>query len=339
MKALYVGILTAGTTSRQRADALRGLINRAQWDCIDTDQEFQSAGRLARSAAFRLRMGPVPNALNARVRQLAAISQYDLIWVDKAVYLWPSTVERLRKQAKVLIHYTPDTAFRVNRSRHFEASADFYDLLVTTKSFELPLYHQHVDPSRVMLTTQAYDAGLHRPLQIAGAKLPAATFIGLCEPDRERCMDELMRAGIPVRVGGEGWQRACRKHRNNPHFHFLGQKVFGLEYANAYASSVVGLGLLSQRFPELHTTRTFEIPACGALLATPRTDDTRRFFDETEAVFFDGYAELAERLVGLFADRDQARLMADRGTRRVRQDGRHNQAVLMAALQRFPGLI
>ena len=51
--------------------------------------------------------------------------------------------------------------------------------------------------------------------------------------------------------------------------------------AGELGANAVGLGLLSKRFPERHTTRTFEIPACGALLATERTADTTRFFDES----------------------------------------------------------
>jgi spore maturation protein CgeB len=121
----------------------------------------------------------------------------------------------------------------------------------------------------------------------------------------------------------------------NERLQFLGTEVFGDRYVCEYASASVGLGLLSKRFPETHTTRTFEIPACGSLLATERTVDTVRFFKEDEALFFNDYQELGHRLGELLERPDEIEAAASRGHRRVLSDGRDYASVLSRVLDRL----
>ena len=335
MRAIYIGILTDGTTSRMRADVLEGLLPAFEWDLIDTYEGFRSAGRLSRSVSFRYKTGPLVDEINRKISNRTRDGKYDLVWVDKGIYLQPATVAHIRDRARRLVHFTPDSAFHANRSRHFFKSAAQYDLLVTTKSFELENYYRIADKDQVMLTTQAYNARLHRPPAHPVVKKPVAAFIGLCEPDRENCLVALLAADVPVRLGGKGWSRFIRCHASNSRLHYLGEEIFGNYYVEEYASASIGLGLLSKRFPELHTTRTFEIPACGTLLATERTPDTVSFFDEDEALFFDNYAELAQQISGLLSDPKKIEAISRKGHQRVLADGRDYASVLSGVLQRL----
>ena len=317
-----------------RANTLQRLLPLAEWTLVDTDREFRSGDRIWTSMAFRLKSGPLVSGINREVCSLFDQQNFDLIWVDKGIYLWPTTVEVLRAAADRLVHYTPDTAFHANRSRHFIKSAHLFDLLVTTKSFEVEQYKELVNGNSILLTTQAFDADLHQPLADHRKKLPVTTFIGLCEPDREVCVKTLLDSDIPVRVGGHGWQHFARSQSDNPNFEFLGSQVFGSDYVSEYSHCSVGLGLLSKRFPELHTTRTFEIPACGTLLATERTVDTVTFFDEDEVLFFEDYLDLSCRLKALFNSPDEIAERASRGHQRVLNDGRDYTSVLSGVLER-----
>lgn len=318
-----------------RADTLAKLLPGAEWTRVDTDQDFQPAARLLRSLAFRLKVGPLVAAINRRVAATIANCNFDLAWVDKGVYLWPRTLAGLRTKSEKLVHFTPDTAFHANRSRYFFRAAGNYDLLVTTKSFELDRYRALVGQDKLLLTTQAYDASLHQSPVAASTRRAVACFIGHCEPDREACMRVLLAAGVPLRLGGPGWDRFVAQHTGNAGLTYLGPGIFGTDYVAEYATSAIGLGLLSKRFPELHTTRTFEIPACGALLATERTADTSRFFNEDEALFFDDYEQLALRLTKMLERPGEIEATADRGHRRVLADGRDYASVLSGVLKRL----
>lgn len=296
--ALFVGITSHGTTSESQAKWLERLTPGFRWERVNTDVVFLPQPRWSRSLAFRLRIGPAVNAVNQQVLRQIEGRNYDLIWINKGVVLWPETIQKLRQKTACLIHYTPDTAFHQNRSRFFFKTLPLYDLLVTTKSFEMEEYRRRIPESKIHLTTQGYDPDVHHPTTDIPKSL-SAILIGLHEPHRERCVHVLRKAGIPVRIGGKGWERVAATYSHDPNFEFLGSMVFGEAYSSALASSAIGLGLLSKRFPELHTTRTMEIPACGTLLATERTSETSAFFGEKEALFFEDFEDLGRRAKAL----------------------------------------
>ena len=334
MNALYIGIDRPGTTSRNRRLTLQRLLPQAGWSNLDTALPFDQSSRWARSVAFRWKIGPALKAINRQVNHhlSATTGHYDLVWVDKAVFLYPSTIKRLRSRARTLIHYTPDTAFLENRSRHFFRSASSFDLLVTTKSLEISHYHRLVEPSRVFMTTQGYDPQVHYPRHEFDQKEPEIAFVGLAEPNRFKIVDRLIQSGMRVRIAGHGWDAFVNRHQNNPLLSFSGVYLAGDEYAQFLSGAQFGLGLVSKRFPEWHTTRTFEIPACGTALVTERNPETIQYFAESEAIFFSKYEELLDRIVLLQAHPTDLEKLAILGRKRVLTDGRDYPSLLRSVL-------
>ncbi len=317
-----------------RAESLRRLTPEFEWTWVDTDPPLQQAARVWRTLAFRSRVGRAVNRINEEVGAGIGREPHDLIWVDKGVFLREASVQRLRNSARRLIHYTPDTAFHENRSAHFERTLGLYDLAVTTKAFEVDEYENRIGPEKVLLTTQGYDLAVHYPRNTDAERRRETLFIGLAEPDREACVATLLDNDISVRLAGRGWTRFVRRHQGNPCLIYEGDDVFGDDYASLLSRSWIGLGLLSRRFPELHTTRTFEIPACGAMLASPRTSETTTFFADSEALFFDAYSTLASRLKVLLTEPglDSVASVASAGHRRVLASARDYDSILGAVL-------
>lgn len=334
MNAVYIGILQPGSTSRMRADCLRRLTPDWDWEWVDTDPPMRESAWPWRTLAFRYQLGKAVDRINRLVVGRIGNTRRDLVWVDKGVFLRPSTLRSIRRLTRRLVHFTPDTAFHANKSRHFESSIGLYDLAVTTKSFELGEYHRRIGSERTYLTTQGYDKEIHFPRSNDADRWRGVVFVGLAEPDRERCIAALLSRQIPVRLAGHGWGAFRRRWHGDPYLTFEGEGVFGDAYARLLSSSWIGLGLLSKRFPEMHTTRTFEIPACGTLLATERNEETTRFFNDDQALFFDDHRDLATRTAKLLALFGAARLteMAAAGTRRIRADSRDNGSIIAAIL-------
>jgi len=304
------------------------------WGLIDTDAPFVATRRIWRSLAFRTRFGPAVTAINRHVLQNLPAAPVELIWVDKGVCLWPETIRRLRRLAKRLIYYTPDTSFLHNQSRFFNRTIDLYDLVVTTKSQEVATFQRLIPPERLLLVTQTYDRLLHYPRCSFADKRPEAVLIGLCEPSREECVATLLDGGIAVRVAGHGWQRFVRRHQGNRLLCYEGVGVFGERYSQLLSAASVGLGLLTHRFLELHTTRTLEIPACGTVLATPRTPETVEMFGAHEALFFDTYSELSRRIATVLSDPRQLQTLAEAGRERVLAQPWDNDSLVSQIVQR-----
>ena len=72
--------------------------------------------------------------------------------------------------------------------------------------------------------------------------------------------------------------------------------LFGDDYAKAICSFSINLCFLRKLNRDLQTTRSIEIPACGAFMLAERTAEHRRLLDEgVEAEFFDNRDELLSK--------------------------------------------
>ena len=66
-----------------------------------------------------------------------------------------------------------------------------------------------------------------------------------------------------------------------------------------------------------HTTRTFEIPACGSLLLADRTEEHQEFFEEgKEAEFFASMDELLDKVEFYCGNESARRRVAEAGLKR-----------------------
>jgi len=119
---------------------------------------------------------------------------------------------------------------------------------------------------------------------------------------------------------------------------FEGDAIFGDHYAEVLSQAMLGLGLVTRRFAELHTTRTFEIPACGTALVTQDNAEIRAVFGDGDVVFFEDFTDLAAQCRQLLQQPDLLRELTARGHQRVLQSGCHNDGLVQRVLMSL-GLI
>jgi len=255
------------------------------------------------------------------------------IWIDKGVWIWPETLDQLGKFCGAkLIHYTPDPSLLFHRSRHFVKSIPKYDLLFTTKSFELDLLRQ-AGARRVVLTQQGFETTRFYPRAPQSAYAADVGFVGHCEPHYVRCLKAAAEAGGQLKIWGQGWVRHSKFFAwAKPYVE--GNGIWGDEYAKALCSFKICLGLLSKLIPETATTRTFEIPACGAFLLAERTDEHQSLFEEgREAAFFSSEEELIDK-IRYYLQHDAERLRVGRaGRERCLSSGYSNTHRLQTMLE------
>ena len=335
MKVLYIGQYTLGTTSRMRGEALKAIIKPTIFEVIDANIPFFKTHRLLRSFGFRYKKGPLINNINKYIVAALNDETYDLIWVDKAVFITPKTTALLRSKAAKLVHFTPDPAFTFHKSKLFLKSLPNYDFLVTTKSYELEHYYKHIKTDKVLYATQGFDAKLHKPSKHPFSKKDGFVFIGHYEDQRAVVLQKLLQNDIKITLAGIKWNHFARKHQDNPNLTYLGDGVYGEDYVKTLQNAKMAWGALSKWVPELHTTRTFEIPACGTALVTERNSETASFFKNSDAIFYNDINDLVTQVKYYMSNNKSLETLTEKGTKTVHLQGKDYKSIIHTLLQQI----
>lgn len=333
MRILYVGHYNDGSTSKMRGEYLKDILNASEFYHINIDIPLQGTNRLARSFGWRYRKGPLITNINNYIVSHTPRNDFELVWIDKGVFIKPSVLRYLRSCCKLLIHFTPDPAFMYHQSELFYNSIPDYDYCITTKSFEMNEYKKY-GARNVLYCTQGYDPRVHKPYYSFSQK-SGVVFIGHREPDREEIISKLLQKKICVKLAGINWEKFSGKHKLNPNLQYLGNGIFGAEYARVISESLLGLGFLSKIIPELHTTRTLEIPACGTALATERNEETQNLFNEDDVLFYSNHDELLYKIDNVYNDKEALKRITNQGMNRLRNGGYDYKSILERILKQI----
>lgn len=287
---------------------------------VHTGEPWTRASWLKRQVQRRLQRGSVVDEINRSVLERVREFRPNLVWAEKQEFLRAETIEELRKLNTRCVHFTPDPYFSLDwkRTRLMDAAMGVFDALVYCKSYERKQYEMLGKP--VVYMPLGYCDEVHRPLPSDDAQWSCAVgFLGGWEPRRERLLHAVATAGVDLKIWGGYWdflhdgKWTLRQHiilrqlagGDGFRFHrdqFLarahqGGEVYADDYARALTGSRIGLGFVRKVCPDQHTTRTFEIPACGSLLLADRTEEHQEFFEEgKEAEFFASMDELLEKV-------------------------------------------
>ena len=327
-RILFLGPIDLGQTSRMRMRALERLGYAVRG--VDTSEPWRKSGWLARQLQVRLQNGPAIAAINRSVLDAAREFQPDLVWAEKQQFLRRGTIAELRRMGATLVHFTPDPYFSLDwkRTRLMDHAMGAFDLLVYCKHYERAAYEALGKP--LIYMPLGYCDEVHRPLPSNDPKWDCAIgFLGGWEPRRERLLHAVAATGMALKIWGGYWEFLA-DGRWTPRRHIIlrqlaggdpftfhrdpvlagahqGGEVYADDYARALTAAKIGLGFLRQVCPDQHTTRTFEIPACGSLLLADRTDEHREFFEEgKEAEFFSSTEELLDK-ARFYHDNESAR--------------------------------
>jgi spore maturation protein CgeB len=318
MKILFLGEIGPGQTSLMRMRALARLGHEVAG--VHTIQPWLKASWLQRQVQRRLGRGSVINEINRKVLQAARDFLPELVWAEKQEYLRRETLEELRALGARLVHFTPDPYFSLNwkRTPLMDDAMAAFDALVYCKRYEQAQYTALGKP--LIYMPLGYCDEVHRPLRSDDPKWACAVgFLGGWEPRRERLSHAIAAAGFDLKIWGGAWdflhdgrwtlrrqvvlsqlagadQFAIHQDPLIARAH-QGNEVYADDYARALTGALIGLGFLRKVCPDQHTTRSFEIPACGSMLLADRTDEHQAFFEEgNEAEFFDSELELLDKL-------------------------------------------
>lgn len=341
MKILYLGHLSPGQTAFMRLRALKRLDHEVHG--IDTIEVWRRATWIKRQIQRRTCHGSIVDSVNSSIISIARDFKPDMVWADKQEFIRAETLETLRKIGALLVHFTPDPYFTLQwkRTPIMDESIQHFDVLVYCKKYEKEKYDALGKLSVYM--PLGYCDEIHRPLYAPGWSCDVG-FLGGWEPRRERMLHSIALTNVQLRFRGAYWD-FLRDGKWTLRRHFIlnklaggetvcihkdellaraydGNEVYGDDYARALTGSRIGLGFLRTVWPDQHTTRTFEIPACGSLLLADRTEEHQELFAEGRyAEFFESAEELLSKIT-FYCKNDSARAkIADAGYRHCIKGG------------------
>lgn len=339
-KVLFVGDLNQGTRSLMRAQKLKDLCGEVV-TLTNTPVPFIAGihkPSLLTRVLYKLRLPQDETTINQTLQRLARSGEiFDAFWFEKSIMLRPETL-KLIKQALPearLISISEDDMYALhNRSRYYEKSLPFYDVVFTTKTYNLEELKQ-LGARRTEFFLDSYDEDLHRPLvgfHVMDDKDIDVSFVGTYEKERGQTIQWLAAQGVRIVVYGNGWASLKNSH---PNLDILNRPVYGEEYVEIINRSKINLGFLRKINRDQVTSRSMEITGAAAFLLAERTDRHLKLFEESvEAEFFSSDEELLEKIKKYLCDPEQARRIGLAARERCLRSGYGMREQVAAILNR-----
>jgi spore maturation protein CgeB len=257
---------------------------------------------------------------------LKAVDKFNphVVLVVKGSSVSPDTLQAIKlKSDAFLINYATDDPFNpLATTRDIIDGIPFYDVYACTK-LAIMSDVQKAGARKIVHVKFGYDPELHFQ-EFALTSLERESFIkdlvfvGGADPERFEFMERLTQVyGHHLTLYGQYWNRRAELKT------YAKDAVFGRNYRLALSNSKIALCLLRHANRDTHTMRTFEIPVCGPLMIAEGTEEHRELYrEDKDAVFFDSFDELLDKLDYYLKNESKRRSIAENGRNRVLL-GRH----------------
>lgn len=349
LRILYVGSLWQGGTCLQRMNTLKDLGYHVMG--VDTEPSHvrkAQKGFMYRVSGKLFRMGwdvfgpkDLANA-NRLISRHFEREVWDILWIDKGLTIEAETLREIKARFPdtVIVGYSPDDMFaRHNQSRQFLQHLNLYDIFFNTKSYGVDEL-QGLGCPNVVFVGNAFDRAVHKPNLLNSidkmALGGAVGFIGDYEQSRASSMYFLAIQGIPIRIWGPNWQKCNLKGTN---FVVERKAIWAETYSRALCAFDINLCFLRKINRDLQTTRSVEIPACGAFMLAERTDEHLGLFEEAkEAEFFSSDEELLDKTRYYLSHPSDRKRIAAAGRERCLKSGYSNHDRMKEMLSVISGM-
>lgn len=287
---------------------------------------------LLEKITWKLRLPIDITGANKKIKEILKKKEFNIIWIEKGNTIRPGTLRFIKKNSpltKIVSCSEDDMYGKHNRSLYYDRGLHFYDIVFTTKIYNLTELKQ-LGSKRTELFLDAYAEYLHKPIILTDEEEKKfgceVGFIGAFEDYRAMRMLDLAKKGIKIVVWGNGWGSWINKH---PNLIVRNKHLFSDDYVKAINATKINLCFLMKINRDEITSRSVEIPACGGFLLAERTNRHLDFYKEgEEAVFFETQDELYSLIKKYLAD-DAARIkIAEAGRKRCIESGYNHRTQL-----------
>jgi spore maturation protein CgeB len=251
--------------------------------------------------------------------------------------LRPFTIRTLKNtfpQSRLISLSEDDMYALHNRSRFYEKCLPLYDVVFTTKTYNLEELKK-LGAKRTEFFLDSYDEELHRPLaeyEAIEKKDIDVSFIGTYESERADTIQWLGAQGVRIVVFGNGWDSLKGCH---PNVEVQNRPVFGDDYVEIINRTKINLGFLRKINRDQVTSRSMEITGAGGFFLAERTERHTELFEEgVEADFFSSDTELLEKIRMYLNSHEAIRSIGLAGRQRCLRSGYGMKEQIIAILNR-----
>jgi hypothetical protein len=251
---------------------------------------------------FRLGRRILPKAVykksNDDLLKLVCDYNPDFIWLFKGADIFPDTVRKIRKMGYTVIVYNADHPFRFfsrgSGNAFIEQSIPEYNLYLTysrTIAAELAVHYPKLRTC-VIPFGHSVDEETYSVIS-QEQEVIRPCFLGNPDSYRAEYIKHLLNKGINVDVYGHGWNNFLPRSEGLQIF----GAVLGLDMYKTLRRYRVQLNFLRPHNANSHNMRTFEAPACGAIMLAEETEEHIEFFrTDIEAFYFTDKKTLTEKV-------------------------------------------
>lgn len=240
--------------------------------------------------------------INKIVLKRASEGKFNFVLFMKPILIYPETIIRIKKYSKVIgLSMDYDGILKTN-SDYFYASLPLLDLYLPSDPKNAGLAAKN-GVKKVRTLPLLADPICHHLVDVSAEdkqKLGAdIVFLGTYAKNENRVkyLERLCRDGYDVKIYGNSWNKlswnSCLRRKKR----IIPGNTPCEEMAKIIGASKIVLAFMREQIKETLACRTFEIPLCGGFMLHQRTKEAEDFFGaDKEAVFFDAYEEMKEKI-------------------------------------------
>ncbi|MCG9540926.1 glycosyltransferase, partial [Vibrio parahaemolyticus] len=267
----------------------------------------------------RFKVGPVVNRINRDLIEKTNSKKYDVIFLWRAIHIFPETIEEMRKNS-VVIGYNNDQTFSSHHPwwlfRLLKKSIPYYDHFFVYRPKDISAIESRGTTASVFMPT--FDQDRIFPIEPRFQNFDIA-FIGHFEDDgRDELILKMLEKGFNVLLRGQRWSES-------KHYKVLTDAMGEIvpaydDYNKCLNSAKVCLSFLSKLNSDGYTRRTLEIPATKTTMLAEFTKEQATMFEpDIEAVYFRDHDEALEKLSFLINNPDKREKIALAGYEKVKR--------------------
>ena len=250
---------------------------------------------------YKIRLPVDKNNLNQKLLKSIKDKSINIIIDLKSLVLRKATIEKIRQispSIKIIFFSEDDMSRYHNNSIYFLKAIKDYDCVFVSLKKHLAETMLRLGAKKSYFQYKSFDETLCKKIHLNKSEYDRyksdVTFVGTFEIQRAEIMFGLATKGVKIIVWGNGWSGWKNKHKN---FIIKDIPIYGEEWVKVINASKINLNFLRKINDDLHTSRSVDIPACGAFMLAERTIDHKDLFIEgKEAEFFGDEKELETKI-------------------------------------------